>query len=367
MSVHVRVRQRLFGILIAAGLTASSGCGGVVSSELVVTAGECEGRIEVSAVSARTADTLAEEIASALRQTATLLAATPDTAPLAQLNRLAADAPQPVRDPELWRAIDLALEHARLTAGAFDPTLGPLVELHHEAMGTPVDAAVAATLQRVGWERVTRYPEAHALRFHVPGMRLDLSGFACGYAIDVASRKFARAGSRGGVIRLCDVAYTWGRRADGSPWPVTLAPMGLTAIVPEVATIGEVALSARAVSMTTRTEALRIARDARPSASIVVDRRTGQLAASDVLAAVVIADSAADATALARALLVAGSRTAGEMLAERPRLEAVLLVRFGGGMRLLISASLSDALIVDPSLRTAIGDDVRYVLPPARR
>jgi thiamine biosynthesis lipoprotein len=352
------------GSAIFLGLVVTTGCGEVERSEFSVAVGVCEGRIEVTAVSARAADGLAAEIAEALRQTTVLLAAAPDRAPLAQVNRRAAEAPATVEDPELWRALTLALGHAQTTAGAFDPTLGPLLELHERANGTPGEAEINAALEQVGWERVTLYPEARALRFQVAGMRIDLAGFDSGYAIDVAARKFARAGSRGGVIRLCDVAYAWGPRPDGSTWPVALDSAGLHAVLPGVATIGEVSLSSRAAAIATRVEGMLADSEAQQHGANVLDRRTGRRASSDVLAAVVVADSAADAVALAQALLVAGSRAAGEMLTQRPRLEAVLLVQTRGKTRLLVSASLANSLVVDPRLRATVVDDVRYVLPP---
>ncbi|MDX1388349.1 MAG: FAD:protein FMN transferase, partial [Acidobacteriota bacterium] len=109
-----------------------------------------------------------------------------DDSALNEVNREAPAAPFVIDDPELYRCIKIALEYARSTGGAFDPTVGPLVELwgfRTETPRVPGRAAIAETLRHVGWERIELIKVARAVRFRDPLVRLDLGGIAKGYAL----------------------------------------------------------------------------------------------------------------------------------------------------------------------------------------
>ena len=94
----------------------------------------------------------------------------------------------------------------------------------------------------------------------------------------------------------------------------------------------------------------------------IIDPRTGNPASSDVLVAVALADSVADAVAISRALLVGGTSRAGTMLSEKVRrVEAVLLVRDGESVQLLASATLQGKL--EPATELAVGAPL-FLLPP---
>ncbi len=97
---------------------------------------------------------------------------------------------------------------------------------------------------------------------------------------------------------------------------------------------------------------------------LVLDPRNGLPASSDILAAVALADSAADANALASALFVMGSHAAGDVLGKMIRAEAILLAAGNGEPYLLASVSLKGRLTLSPELEAEVGGRVRYLLPP---
>jgi thiamine biosynthesis lipoprotein len=83
----------------------------------------------------------------------------------------------------------LALEVARATDGAFDPTIGPLTVLWREAKRTGIpatDSAVAAARQRVGYRFVELDSAQSRVRLLGEGMRLDLGAIAKGWILDDA-------------------------------------------------------------------------------------------------------------------------------------------------------------------------------------
>jgi thiamine biosynthesis lipoprotein ApbE len=96
----------------------------------------------------------------------------------------------------------------------------------------------------------------------------------------------------------------------------------------------------------------------------VVDPATGRPAQGEVLAAVVVAHSAADADAISTALVASGFHRASDLLSRLQRVEAVLLVAGDGEPYLLASGTLADRLTVAAPLEEEIGGRVRYLLPP---
>ena len=97
----------------------------------------------------------------------------------------------------------------------------------------------------------------------------------------------------------------------------------------------------------------------------VLDPHNGEPADSDVLVVAAIADSAADAAAISRAVLVGGSRRAGALLGKTRRVEAVILVEGERERYVLASASLQGRLEPSDDLAAEAPGHVRYLLPPA--
>ncbi len=151
--------------------------------------------------------------------------------PESELSKLnAADHGKPVSvSAELWQILGLALDLARKSGGTFDPTVGPLVDLWKaagEKGALPSDAERNAALAKVGFGRVELHPPTRGVRFTVPGMRIDLGGFAKGFAAQAA---WALLGMKGFPACLVDVGGDvvvgaappgkagWDLEADGVP------------------------------------------------------------------------------------------------------------------------------------------------------
>ena len=101
----------------------------------------------------------------------------------------------------LWRAQKLASQ----TDGAFDITIGPLVQLWREARRTgrlPDEATLRDAKVRVGWRKLELSPRRCAVRLAMPNMRLDLGGIAKGYACDEALRTLRRFGIHRALVQM---------------------------------------------------------------------------------------------------------------------------------------------------------------------
>src|SRR5207302_10058285 len=114
-----------------------------------------------------------------------------DYKPTSELMRLCEKAggdPVKVSD-ELFTVLSKAQEVSKLSDGAFDVTVGPVVRLWRLARRTqrlPDADDLKKALELVGYKNVKLDAKARTVQLLKPGMRLDLGGIAKGYAADEA-------------------------------------------------------------------------------------------------------------------------------------------------------------------------------------
>jgi thiamine biosynthesis lipoprotein len=141
--------------------------------------------------------------------------------PESEVMRLAAriGVPVPV-SAILFTLVEFALAVARASEGAFDPTVGALLERRgfnrNYRTGQTIDSGVAIA-DRVTWRDVELDATRQTVTLHAP-LVLDLGAVAKGFAIDLAAREldvFAHYSvDAGGDLALR------GQNADGEPWQV---------------------------------------------------------------------------------------------------------------------------------------------------
>jgi thiamine biosynthesis lipoprotein len=152
------------------------------------------------------------------------------------------------------------------------------------------------------------------------GLRLDFGGIAKGWAAHQAAQRLKAYGpalvDAGG-----DIAVS-GLQADGEPWPVGVADPFHPEENLEVLLLGRggVATSGRDYRKWQQGGVWK---------HHIIDPRTGQPAATDVLTATVIAPNVMDAEIAAKVLLVLGSRSGLEWIEARPSLSALLVLEDG--------------------------------------
>ncbi|MDD4537989.1 MAG: FAD:protein FMN transferase [Lentisphaeria bacterium] len=109
---------------------------------------------------------------------------------LSALNRDAASAPVTC-SPMLWDVLMSAREVWLVSDGAFDVTIGPLMQLwgfHEKQQAAPSQDEIQAACQKVGLDKVRFDEQQRSVAFSVPGMCIDFGGIAKGYALDLATK-----------------------------------------------------------------------------------------------------------------------------------------------------------------------------------
>lgn len=122
---------------------------------------------------------------------------------------------------EAAEVIASALRIAQESAGAFDPTVEPLVRLWGFLDGTPrVPSAdeVARTRERTGHAHVQIAPDGRTVATTRSGLRLDLGGIAKGYAVDRAIEVLAAAGTEHALVDLSGNMRALGHPPGRASW-----------------------------------------------------------------------------------------------------------------------------------------------------
>lgn len=247
---------------------------------------------------------------------------------LSQLNRRAGEAV--VVGPVLWEVARRSLQAARQSDGLVTPTLlNALVAAGYDRtfdqirLGPqPAPVAAAEPQAPADWRSIRM--DAQARTITVPaGLRLDFGGIAKGWAAERAAKQLGAVGpalvNAGG-----DVAVFNSRRLEGGRrgWTVgvddPLNAGGHIALI--VLPAGGVATSGRDYRRWQQGDLQQ---------HHILDPRTGRPAQTDVLAATVVALSAADAEVAAKAALILGSRDGLKWINARPDLAGLLVLEDG--------------------------------------
>ncbi len=243
---------------------------------------------------------------------------------------------------ETVRVVEEALDVSRMTGGAFDVTVGPLVDLWGfgpapRAEEPPSEGEIAAARERVGFERLHARASEPALRKDHPQLRVDLSAIAKGYAVDQLAEHLESRGVSDYMVEIGGEVRAQGSHPRGRSWRI-----GIERPVSHERSLQRV-LEIRNRGLATSGDYRNfIERDGK-RLSHTIDPRTGRPVSHELASATVMARSSMRADALATGLVVLGPEAARN-LAERERIAALLIIRSGDGFREESTPEIGDAL-----------------------
>ena len=139
---------------------------------------------------------------------------------LSKINRNSGVTPVKV-SPLTLDVVKKSLYVARQSGGAFDPTIGPEIQMwdFHKKI-RPTDAAIKKKLPLVDYRNVIVDSKRSTVFLKKKGMMLDLGGIAKGYGADLAVETLKRDGIRAGIVAVAGDIKTFGLKPDGSPWNI---------------------------------------------------------------------------------------------------------------------------------------------------
>lgn len=245
---------------------------------------------------------------------------------LSRFNKSKSTAAFPVSE-ETAMVVRAALRFSDETDGAFDITVGPLVNLwgfgpDKRNAAVPTRAEISSALKNVGF-RYLSVGKGPSLKKDVPGLQADLSAIAKGYGVDAVAELLAGKGFTDYMVEIGGEVVVRGSNPDGEPWrigvdrPTDHAVPGrkLSAVAP--LTNAAVATSGNYRNFF-RKDGVRY--------SHFIDPRTGRPVTNTLASASVIAPTCMQADAAATAVMVLGPKKGKAWIEKHPGWEAILIV-----------------------------------------
>jgi len=232
---------------------------------------------------------------------------------LSLLGRRAGGPPVAV-GPDLWRVLSAAQEWARRSDGAFDVTVGPVVQLWRRARRIgerPTEAALASARTLVGYDKLRLDGVARTAWLAEAGMRLDLGGIAKGFAADEAQAVLRAHGITRALVAAGGDIVVSGPPLDREGWSVEVA------LPPPLHDPGGHPLELRDAAVSTSGDAEQFVILGGVRHSHIVDPRTG-MALTGRSGVTIIARTGTEADALATAVSVLGPRRGIDLVEATP-------------------------------------------------
>jgi len=232
---------------------------------------------------------------------------------------------------ECFEVVRRALRLARDSGGAYDPTVGPLVNLwgfgpDAARREPPSGDAIEAARARIGWWRLT-LDEATRSLYQPGGIYLDLSSIAKGYSVDLVGQYLDGLGIGAWLVEVGGELKGHGVKPDGSPWRIGIErPGAASGAVEHADQLSRVlVLSGRAIA-TSGDYRRRFESDG-DAYSHHIDPRTGRPVPHRVASVSVLAEEAVSADPMGTLMTVLGPEQ-GLALA-RERGQAVMFILHG--------------------------------------
>lgn len=207
--------------------------------------------------------------------------------------------------PELQMVVAEGLRISELSGGAFDITVGPLVNLwgfgpEPRRDQVPSDDAIAQARERVGYWRLHARTEPSALKKDRADIYVDLSALAKGYGVDQLAELMEASGIGNYLVSISGDVRAKGRNGKGQPWTVAIErPVAGQRAVERLLQLGD-------HSVSTAGDYRNFFEQNGQRYSHIINPRTGRPVPQTLVSVTVISDSDMAADAADTALMAAG-------------------------------------------------------------
>ena len=327
-------RSKLTVTVLASALASGSSCALEESRpETVRLTGSAMGTaysVTVPGASAIDEPAIALAARQELQRVDALMSTYREDSELSLFNRHVSSDPFPLSEAT-YTVLASAQEISNQTGGAFDVTVGPLVNAWGFGPAgiaePPSEAELDPLRTRTGWSKLTLNDAERTASKAVPDLRCDLSAIAKGFAVDRVASALEGLGFTDYLVEVGGEVRAGGLNAEGEPWR-----LGVERPDESGRTVQRI-LQVSGTGVATSGDYRQFREVGGERFSHVIDPRTGRPADSRVASATVLDPSAMRADAFATALVVLGEAEALEV-AEHANLAALLIVRDDqGGLR----------------------------------
>lgn len=219
---------------------------------------------------------------------------------------------------ELEEIIRLSVEYNRITKGAFEITINPVLQLWSEGLWKePEDVQrqkVNEALELVGSDMIEIIPGR--ISFEKDGMSATLGGVAKGYIVDMMLEYLKSRGIKNAIINAGGDIATMGKKPDGGKWVVSLEN-------PDNTREKLVTFALEDMAIATSGNYYRYF-DPEKEVSHIIDPKTGY-SSNLCISSTIIADNATVADILATAVFVLGPEEGMQLVESLDNIEALII------------------------------------------
>ncbi|TWT39537.1 FAD:protein FMN transferase [Blastopirellula retiformator] len=226
---------------------------------------------------------------------------------------------------ELAEVVSLAKQINHDSDGAFDVTVGPMVNLwnfgpDHHPEKIPSDEAIAAALANIGDDKLEVRLDPPALKKSVDGLYVDLSAIAKGYGVDKIAELLLELNRRSFMVEIGGEVRAGGTKPNGAPWRIAIEKP-----IPGARSIQEI-VELSQLSLATSGDYRKFFEANGQTFSHTIDPKTGKPLAHTLASVSVLHADCASSDALATTLMVLGPDQ-GYNWAEEQELAVLFLIR----------------------------------------
>ncbi|MBN2735410.1 MAG: FAD:protein FMN transferase [Spirochaetales bacterium] len=225
--------------------------------------------------------------------------------------------------PDIWKVLKTALDVAKETHGAFDPTILPLVNLwDYKTMGElPSQEQIVEALKLVDYRQVDMKPSG--MVYLPKNMTLDLGGIAKGAVVDNLADDFLRQGYTDFLIEAGGDILISGTKANEEKWSVAVRHPRKTQLLVGVLYVGE---AGKKQAVVTSGDYERFVMRDGIRYHHLLDTKTGQPARGGCVSVTVIAPDCTLADALSTAAFVMGPEKGLAYLEQKTNVEGLIIL-----------------------------------------
>ena len=227
-------------------------------------------------------------------------------------------------DEMLSEVLQLSFTVNKVTDGAFDPTVAPLVNawgFGFKSGQMPDSEQVDSLLSLVGLSHI-RLQDGKLIKDN-PLSILDFSAIAKGYGVDRAADVLRSKGIKNFMIEIGGEVVTEGLNEKGQAWRIGINRPDDDSTSTNTELQDIISLSDKAIATSGNYRNYYISEGRKIAHTI--NPKTGYPAQSDILSSTVMAKTCAEADAFATAFMVLGLEGAKQVLQKQPGLEAYFI------------------------------------------
>lgn len=240
----------------------------------------------------------------------------------------------------LFDVLREALKISGLTHGAFDISVGPLVNLWGfgpDPMNfkAPSDLAIQEQLKRIGYRHIQLQDEPLGIRKTIPDLYLDLSAIAKGYGVDQVGLLLENRGIKDYLVEIGGELRLKGHKPDGSSWRIAIEkPSAEQRMIQKIVPATDIAIATSGDYRNFfEADGVRF--------SHTIDPRTGRPINHNLASVTILSETAMEADAWATAFMVLGAEE-GFRLAEQEKLAVLFIVKTEQGFGEISTTAFSE-------------------------